>query len=298
MNKTKKSLDIRSLELFVTTMESNSLTEAADKLAINQSTISHALNKLRDIFNDPLLIRSGRSLTPTSRATALLPEVKKLLEDFDNLTQNPVFDPRSTDFHYTIAANDFQREVLLPKLYHYLKPMVKSLQLTIVPSWLPDTSMLRDVNTDMVISPCAPDNTDIMQRKLFTFSSVCYYDADQRQPPKNEKDFITSNYVCPIFLLDLEPIILTDSTQKPITLKERTQIITSGFCDTAAFLKNTKTLAIAPSLLAKTTFKQYAYVPFPYTQPVTMYLLWNKRHQKDPKHSWFRQQIFNISSDF
>lgn len=298
MNKIHKSLDTRTLQLFIVTMESNSMTEAADKLAINQSTISHALNKLRDIFNDPLLIRSGRSLTPTSRAIALLPKVKKLLEDFNDLTQNPVFNPRSSDFHYTIAANDFQREVLLPKLCRHLKPMVKSLQLTIVPSWLPDTLMLRDVNTDMVISPCAPDSADVMQRKLFTFNSVCYYDADQRQPPKSEKDFIDSNYVCPIFLLDLEPITLTDSTQKPIPLKERTQIITSGFCDTAGFLKNTQMLAIAPSLLAKTTFKQYAYVPFPYTQPVTMYLLWNKKHQKDPKHIWFREQLTKIAADF
>lgn len=295
MGKSEQSLDVRSLQLFVAVMESNSLTEAATKLDISQSIISYALDKLRDFFDDPLLVRSGRGLAPTARARELLPKAKVLLADFDALQQSSHFDPQTADINYTIAANDFQREVLLSALYRQLRPLVRSLCFNIVPSNLPDFHMLRDGHIDMVISPHVPESGDIVQRKLYEFSENCYYDASQRDAPTSEADFAEAHYLCPRFLLNYQPINLSPSQDQATWLNDRVQVITYGFADAVSFLHGTDALAIAPPQLARSVFKDFAHVPFPYSSCDTMYLVWNKIFQKDLKHAWVREQITHIA---
>ena len=53
-------IDGNLLQLFVLVFEENSVTRAAERLGITQSAVSHGMNKLRKITNDPLFVRSGR----------------------------------------------------------------------------------------------------------------------------------------------------------------------------------------------------------------------------------------------
>lgn len=297
MEKFEQSLNIRSLQLFVAVMESTSLTEAAVKLQVNQSKITYALDKLRTFFDDPLLVRSGRGVIPTARASELLPQIKALLVDLENLKNTQDFTPHTADIDYTIAANDFQREMLLPELYHRLRPLVASLHLRIVPSNLPDFSMLRDGQIDMVISPRVPDSSDIVQRKLYDFSENCYYDASQRHAPCDENDFAEADYICPSFLLNNRAINLTPSQNRTVWLRDRVQVITYGFSDAISFLRGTDALAIAPPQLANTVFKDFAHVPFPDNLCNKMSLIWNKKFQKDPQHAWFREQLVAVATE-
>lgn len=297
MNKIQESIDIRILKLFITVMESDSLTEAADKLAVNQSTISHALERLRQAFNDPLVIRSGRSVKPTDHALELLPKIKRLLSDFAQMLEKPSFIPKNTDFHYNVAASDFQCEKLLPSLVSKLLPQVKSLQLNIVPACLPNTRILRNEDIDLMISPVVPDGGDIMQRKLYELHLACYYDPKVREAPTNLQDFIDADYVCPDFLLDYEAVNLTQNDNEPVWLRDKTQIVTSSYSSSVHFVRSSRTLTIAPKLLAKSVFRKLAHTRLPYPDKVGVYLIWNKRSQKDPKHSWFREQLAQVALD-
>lgn len=211
----------------------------------------------------------------------------------DTLTEPSVFDPKSSRFHYTIAANDFQSKTLLPPLYHHLKPLVQSLQLTIVPSSLPDSELLRNEQVDMVISPYQPENSDIMQRKLFDFTEVCFYDLRQRQAPLSDSDFLTADYICPDFQIKIQPLI--SSPQQKIWLRDRASVITNTFGETACFLRGSNALAIAPQMLAETLFAGFAQAPLPHESIFSMYLLWNKKQHKNPKHAWFREQLAAVA---
>lgn len=297
MEKFEQSLDIRSLQLFVAVMESTSLTEAAVKLQVNQSKITYSLDKLRTFFDDPLLVRSGRSVIPTARASELLPQIRALLADLENLKNTQDFTPHTADIDYTIAANDFQREMLLPELYHRVRPLVASFHLRVVPSNLPDFSMLRDEQIDMVISPRVPDSSDIVQRKLYDFRENCYYDASQRHAPCDENDFAEAHYICPTFLLNNRAINLTPSQDRAVWLSDRVQIITYGFADAVSFLRGTDALAIAPPQLANKAFRGFSHVPFPDDSRNIMYLIWNKKFQKDSQHAWFREQLAAVASE-
>lgn len=295
MKKIGESLDTRSLALFIAVMDSDTLTEAAEKLAMKQSTVSHALDKLRGIFDDPLLIRSGRSVVPTNRAVELLPQVRTALATLEALTDTPTFDPQTTTFDYCIAANDFQTDWLIPELYRRIRPLVDGLRLRLIPSWLPDNHTIRNDEIDIIISPSVPQSGDVMQRKLFDFQEVFFYDAKQRPAPKTAEDFTQADYICPMFFLDYEPVNLDISKQKQVLISDRTQIITHSFTETALYLQGTEALGVAPKQLKDTIFQGFAHVPFPAIQPSTMYLIWNKRHQKDPKHQWFREQLVIVA---
>lgn len=67
-----RRVDLNLLIVFETLMHERSVTRAAEKLFLGQPAISAALSRLRGLFDDPLFVRTGRSMEPTARATEIL----------------------------------------------------------------------------------------------------------------------------------------------------------------------------------------------------------------------------------
>ena len=65
-------LDGKSLTTFLTVLEEMSVSRAAERLGVTQSAVSHALDKLRTILDDPLFVRVGRGIEPTARGMSPL----------------------------------------------------------------------------------------------------------------------------------------------------------------------------------------------------------------------------------
>ena len=76
------------------------------------------------------------------------------------------FEPKGADLSLTIAANDFQRDLLLPRFFGHVAAQVKSLNLRVIPSQSPSPAMLRENRCDLLISPLPPSGIDIMQKPL------------------------------------------------------------------------------------------------------------------------------------
>jgi len=109
-------LDGKSLRTFLTVLEEMSVSRAAERLGVTQSAVSHALDKLRTILDDPLFVRVGRGIEPTARARSLRTPVESVLDDLKSLTDHRKFDPRVEQMEFTIAANDFPIQLIFPKL--------------------------------------------------------------------------------------------------------------------------------------------------------------------------------------
>ena len=110
-----EGLDARSLRVLLYAIEVSSVSRAAARLGVTQSSVSHTLDKLRRQFDDPLFVRVGCGIAPTERAVGLEQPLRSILDDLRALTTAPVFDPTNTNFRVTIAVNDFQRDLLLPQ---------------------------------------------------------------------------------------------------------------------------------------------------------------------------------------
>src|SRR5215467_9171123 len=97
------ALDLNLLLVLDTVLAERSVVRAARKLHVTPSAVSNGLARLRAALDDPLLIRSGRGVVPTPRATALAPALARALRDLDQAVHGEGFDPATTDRELTLA---------------------------------------------------------------------------------------------------------------------------------------------------------------------------------------------------
>ena len=160
-------LDAHLLQLLVAVVECGSITGAAQRLGVTQSAVSHLLDKLRAITGDPLFVKSGRGIVATARAEELAAQARELLRRLQHFAHSGDFDPTRWRTTVTIAANDFQRDLLLHALAARLRAAAPGVALRIIPSALPRLDMLRDDACPLVLSPRPPDATALVTKRLF-----------------------------------------------------------------------------------------------------------------------------------
>lgn len=109
-------------------MRCGNATEAARRLNVSQSAISHALARLRDLFGDPLFLRRPHGLEPTRRALALAPRIDALLAlAAETMGLNEAFDPRGASRLFRIAAPEFVAALFGARLIEILEPYAPKL---------------------------------------------------------------------------------------------------------------------------------------------------------------------------
>lgn len=296
MNKFDGSaLDGHLLKLLLAVLEEGSITAAAARLGVTQSAVSHLLDKLRAITGDPLFVKRGRGIVPTARAEALAEPAREMLRQMQRFAQGAAFDPSGWEAELGIAANDFQRDLLLPALAARLRSAAPHVTLRIVPSGAPGADLLRSDACQLVISPRPPDGTDIVQKRLFEDQYRVFYDAAERSAPVTEADYLGADHATVAYDgrrgLELDGLLLARG------LHRRFVVRVPGFAALPAFVRSTPLLTTAPSLLARTALAGLASAPVPVACPsMPMYLIWHARYQQDAAHRWLREQIVAVAA--
>jgi DNA-binding transcriptional LysR family regulator len=288
------SLDARLLRTLVTVAETGSVTAAARQLDLSQSAVSHVLDKLRAITGDALFVKSGRGIAATARAQALVLEARELLGRLQAFAQHGEFDPARWHTTFAIAANDFQRDVLLPALAARLRAQAPGVALRILPSDVPTLELLRDGHCQLVISPRPPDGGDVLQRRLFEDRYRVFYDPAVRAAPRSRADYLAAEHATVVYAQN-RPLAL-DAALQQRGIARRFAVMVPGFAALPAFIAGSPLLATAPGLLGEGLLQGLAsaVVPVP-CPPIAMYLLWHQRHQQDAAHLWMRQQILALA---
>ncbi|MCP5266843.1 MAG: LysR family transcriptional regulator, partial [Burkholderiaceae bacterium] len=111
------SLDGHLLAVLVAVADEGSVTGAAARLGVTQSAVSHRLDRLRAIVGDALFVKSGRGVVATARAMRLATRARDLLGEMRRFAHEAGFDPARLDTTITVAANDLQRDLLLPAVF-------------------------------------------------------------------------------------------------------------------------------------------------------------------------------------
>lgn len=289
-NTTVPRLDAHALRLLVAVVDSGSITRAAELLGITQSGVSHQLDKLRAITGDPLFVKNGRGIVPTARALLLAHEARDLLQRLQGFAHLGAFDPARWQGTVTIAANDMQRDVLLPPLLARLRAQAPNVTLRVLPSNVPSVDMLRSGQCDLVISPRPPEGSDIVQKRLFEDRYRVFYDPAQRDAPTSLADYEASEHITVLYEAN-RPLSL-DSLLAEQGIRRRFAVTVPGFGGVPAFLRHSPLLVTAPSLLGRHLLRglSSAEPPMP-TPPLPMYLIWHLRHQQDAAHQWLRAAV-------
>ena len=105
------------LLVFEEVLRTGGLTSASQRLALSPSAVSHALGRLREIFDDPLFLRRSQALIPTPRALALHAPLARALDAIQRaFNDTRRFAPISIDRLFRVLAFDSSIAVLLPSL--------------------------------------------------------------------------------------------------------------------------------------------------------------------------------------
>lgn len=115
-------IDLNLLVFLDVLLREKNVTKAAGHLGITQPAMSNGLKRLRDLFDDPLLVRTSEGMTPTARAEELQPLLRTILSDVEKAIQ-PVatFEASESKQVFRIMASDYMEATLLPKLLDRLR---------------------------------------------------------------------------------------------------------------------------------------------------------------------------------
>jgi DNA-binding transcriptional LysR family regulator len=289
-------IDGRMLRTFLAVLETGSVTAAAERLDVTQSAVSHALERLRDMLGDPLFVKSGRGIAATSRAVELAEPARQALADLERLGRPARFAPEAAGLVLTVAANDFQRDLLLPALQRRLTAALQSLRLIVIPSRAPTAQMLREDRCDLIITPRPPDGSDILQKRLLTDRYVCFFDPQQRGAPATLADYLAAPHVTVAYedgrRLEFDELLQARGLMRTVG------VTVPNFGGIAAFLSGTSMLASLPSLLRLGALRGFGVAPLPLSAPeVSMYAVWHRRRQDDPAHAWVRARLEEVTRE-
>ncbi len=283
-------LDARLLRLLVAVVETGSVTGAAQRLGVTQSAVSHLIGKLRAIVGDALFVKSGRGIVATARAVALAVRARDILRELERFAHAETFDPARWRTTFTIAANDLQRDALLPALAARLRADAPGVTLRIIPSDAPTASMLREERCDLIISPRPPEGSDMMQKRLFQDRYRVFYDGARRTAPATRAEYLAADHVTVVYqpqrTLDLDAHLAARGVHRKFV------VMVPGFAGVPAFLRGGDLIATAPSLLLFGPFQGLASAPPPIPCPVLpMFLIWSRRDHDDAAHRWMRGEV-------
>ncbi|SFR63343.1 DNA-binding transcriptional regulator, LysR family [Marinobacter daqiaonensis] len=288
------NLDSHSLSVFLMVLQENSVSRAAEKLGMSQSAVSHTLERLRRALGDPLFVKSGRGIAPTRYAVKTGPHVRQILDELRSLSAGPPFDPETAQFTFTIAANDYQRDLLLPPLMKILSERAPGIRLQVIPSGIPGPEMLRDDVCDLIITPHAPDTADIIQKGLLTDRMVIFYDPSRRQAPQTLAEYLRSRHVDVLFGTG-ERTGLENALQAR-GLSRNVVVAVSNFSGLPEFLRGSDLLASAPGRMKDQLLRGFATAPLPFDYgDVNLLMIWHQRYQTDAGHRWIRNELATVA---
>lgn len=290
------NLDGNLLRLLLHLTEEESITQAAENLGVTQSAVSHMLTRLRAIVGDPVVVKSGRGVVATSHAKALAVKARVLLDEMREFSYAGEFDPAQLASQITIAADDLQRDLLLPALLRRLKEEAPALTLRVIPSGIPSLDMFRTNQCTLAISPQPPDGTEIFQKRLFEDRYLVFYDGKQRQAPAGLEEYGRAEHVTVSYSSTQHLEVDRYFEEKGISRRFGVEV--SGFAGIPAFIYGSDRLTTLPSLLRHDLLRDLDHCELPIASPrLTIYMIWHARYQHDPAHSWLRQHLEAVTRD-
>jgi len=167
-------LDIKQLRIFQALFQEQNASKAANQVGLTQQAVSEHLKKLRDVFDDRLFLRKTNGFIPTPFAEELSLSVDKLLNDFNLLLSPSVFDPKTINGTFVIAATDYAQQVVLPALISKLRKQSPNLKLIVRDFEIDKLHELMEsgkVNLAIAFPDYIPDSYPIV--KLFEEHHVC-----------------------------------------------------------------------------------------------------------------------------
>src|SRR5882724_8551438 len=243
------SLDLNLLVALDALLREASVSRAAMRIGLSQPAASHALQRLRDLIGDPLLVRSGARMELTPRAQVLRSPLAHALDQVRGLFIPDDFDAARSERHFRLMMPDLAVELLMPPLMAKVTRLAPNVRLDIVPWRGPAIFNAEFARTiDLVIS--IGDAFKGFHRQLL------YTDRDalavRRGHPvgtklKRRDAFLSARHVAVV--IRGQNIDLIDEWLRSKGLERRIALVVPGYIEALHIVARTDLVAFVPGRL-------------------------------------------------
>ena len=295
MNKRNlRAVDLNLLVVLDSIIEEKHITNAAKKLNLTQSALSKILGRIRDTFDDPILVRIQNGYELTDRALALAGPIKKILNDIDDVVAPICFDPGTTDQMFSIGSLDYGEMIAGHHFMCQIHEKAPNSKIRFVPRTILSNSHLMDGTVDIVFSvkpKQAPQNCIV--ETIVHDRYVCV--VDRNHPTAGKKltldDYL--RYPHSVLHVGVDELVI-DTVLDRIGKKRKILKQSPNFVALALSLRNTPMFLTVPKSALETLgqFLDLAVHELPFeTPPLDLVMIWHKRNTDRADHKWFREEF-------
>lgn len=274
-----------------------SITRASLKMNLTQPAISHALNRLRQLFDDPLFERQGHVMTPTPLTRSIIDQVRRALRGFEvTLSGAAHFDPASSERSFSLAVRDVLEASVLPGLMAGISAAAPSATLnTLQVSRRELESELAAGTLDAAIDVLLPLPNDVRRTQLAGDQTVVLV---RRGHPLVKRRALTLDTY-----LEMEHIQTSSRRRGPGLedvelsrqgLQRKIRLRCQHYFAACRVVSQTDLALTMPDRLARIVNQQFTnqILPLPLAMPsLDVYLYWHANVDNDPANTWLRAQI-------
>ena len=303
-------IDLNLLVYLDVLLRECNVTQAAQQLGLSQPAMSNSLRRLRDLFNDPLLVCTSDGMTPTARALELEPIVRDILSGVDRAIQpTSPFDAASADQVIRIMASDYAESTLFPAVMQQLQAQAPGITLDVMtPS---DVSFL-DVERgkiDLVINRFDHMPQSFHQITLWQDSFSCLLSRDNHILEHFDLDaYLSANHIwvsktgmgvgVGVDPDDVQRLGWVDSALAQLNKQRRIRVFTRHYQAAMTLAEQNDLIVTLPT--RATWLKRdnprvvVRDVPFA-IPPLELKMAWSPLLQHNPAHRWVRQLVTHIA---
>ena len=306
-----RNVDLNLLVYLDVLLKERNVTRAAETLGISQPAMSNGLRRLRDLFNDPLLVRTSEGMTPTERAEQLQPVVREVLASIEKAVEpSNEFEAAGADRVFRISVSDYTESTLLPHLMRRLRSEAPNITLDVL---TPSDISYQDVEqgtVDLVINrfDVLPQSFHQMTIWRDTFSCL----LSDHNPIRD--DFTLDHYLESGHVwvsktgmgvgVGMEPgsgqrLGWVDEALAKLGKQRRIRVFTRHY-QAAMRLAELRDLVVTlptKAAVLLTDNPSVVILPPPFDIPeIELKMAWSPLLQHNPAHQWMRRLIADVAS--
>jgi len=294
------SLDLNLLVALDALLLEGNVSRAAMRIGLSQPATSHALQRLRDLIGDPLLVRNGARMELTPRALALRGPLAQALDQVRSLFVPDDFDAGRSERHFRLMMPDLAVELLMPPLMEKITKQAPNVRIDVVPWRGPAIFTAEFARTiDLVIS-IGDAFRGFHRQRLYTDGDAL---AVRRGHPaaaklKKREGFLSARHVAVVIRGQSEDLI--DVWLRPKGIERKIALVVPGYIEALHVTARTDLVAFVPRRLIGALSRQLslATITPPFDPGIDeQFMFYPTRAQMDPGSIWLRTIMLGIGRE-
>lgn len=288
-----KQSDLGLLLALDALLSERNVTRASERMSISQPAMSAQLARLRDLFDDPLLVSSGRQMVPTALAMSLHePLHRSLVELAQLIKERQPFDPGSTARVFRIIAADYLHLAVTLPLIREISEIAPNVQIVLLPyeratAW----ELLENLKADLLIVWKQFTPPEARATPIFT-DRLCFV---QRKHHPRHKEKPSVDEICRLSHAIIAPEAgslwgIIDAELEKLGRERRVVASLPSFLAVPELVAQSDLVASIPRRLAEIKSDRLDAFDLPFANlEFEVLLSWHPRMHADPGHRWLRR---------